>query len=146
MPEIDDLFNTLIAQNGSDLHLEEGQKPKIRIHGQLREVGNETRLVFEHFGLPTLLAGGDGSAPQNVRAERSGISFAAGGGKSLLVEAEAAGLTPAYGCRMGICQTCRCRKVSGIVEDLRTDRLSQEPNESIQLCVSAARSPVTLDL
>jgi twitching motility protein PilT len=42
MAEIDKLFNTLIHENGSDLHLEEGQKPKIRIHGHLMEAGNET--------------------------------------------------------------------------------------------------------
>jgi len=41
MADIDHLFNSLIDQNGSDLHLEEGQKPKIRIHGHLQEVGNE---------------------------------------------------------------------------------------------------------
>ena len=38
---IDQLFNTLISKNGSDLHLEEGQKPKIRIHGTLVEIGDE---------------------------------------------------------------------------------------------------------
>lgn len=42
MPEIDQLFNTLISEKGSDLHLEEGQKPKIRIHGKLVEVAQET--------------------------------------------------------------------------------------------------------
>jgi twitching motility protein PilT len=40
--EIDQLFNTLITGNGSDLHLEEGQKAKIRIHGTLVEVGDST--------------------------------------------------------------------------------------------------------
>jgi len=42
MHEIDQLFHTLINKNGSDLHLEEGQKPKIRIHGTLVEIGNES--------------------------------------------------------------------------------------------------------
>ena len=41
MHEIHQLFNALIDQKGSDLHLEEGQKPKIRIHGKLVEVGPE---------------------------------------------------------------------------------------------------------
>jgi len=41
MNEIDQLFNTLISQNGSDLHLEEGQKPKIRTQGKLVEIGSE---------------------------------------------------------------------------------------------------------
>ncbi|MBF0571252.1 MAG: PilT/PilU family type 4a pilus ATPase [Candidatus Omnitrophica bacterium] len=42
MAEIDQLFNILINKKGSDLHLEEGQKPKIRINGQLVETGDET--------------------------------------------------------------------------------------------------------
>ena len=40
--EIDQLFTTLIEQKGSDLHLEEGQRAKIRIHGKLVEIGDET--------------------------------------------------------------------------------------------------------
>lgn len=39
--DIDQLFNSLIEQKGSDLHLEEGQKPKMRIQGKLTEVGND---------------------------------------------------------------------------------------------------------
>ena len=42
MTDIDQLFNKLISEKGSDLHLEEGQKPKIRQHGKLVEVGDET--------------------------------------------------------------------------------------------------------
>jgi len=41
MAAIDQLFNTLISQKGSDLHLEEGQKPKIRIHGKMVAFGDE---------------------------------------------------------------------------------------------------------
>ncbi|MBF0478967.1 MAG: PilT/PilU family type 4a pilus ATPase [Candidatus Omnitrophica bacterium] len=33
--QIDKLFYQLIEQRGSDLHLEQGQKPKIRLHGKL---------------------------------------------------------------------------------------------------------------
>ncbi len=40
MLDIDALFNTLISQNGSDLHLEEGQRPKVRIHGKMVEIGD----------------------------------------------------------------------------------------------------------
>ena len=38
MPKIDSLFDKLIEQGGSDLHLEQGQKPKIRLHGELNEM------------------------------------------------------------------------------------------------------------
>lgn len=111
-----------------------------------REAGNEGTFRSEHFELRSTIGVGDGSAPQLVRAAREGVSFLAAGGRSLLVEAEAAGLKPPYGCRMGICHTCKCRKVSGVVEDLRDGRVSEEPDAMIQLCVTAARSAVTLDL
>lgn len=67
-------------------------------------------------------------------------------GTSLLVQAEAANLKPAYGCRMGICHTCKCRKLSGVVRDVRTGIESDQPDEEIRLCVSVPRSDVTLDL
>jgi len=35
MPAIDSLFRQMIEQKGSDLHLEQGQSPKARIHGEL---------------------------------------------------------------------------------------------------------------
>ncbi len=37
MADIHKLFNILIEKNGSDLHLEEGQKPKIRVNGILSD-------------------------------------------------------------------------------------------------------------
>lgn len=65
---------------------------------------------------------------------------------SLLEQAEGAGLRPAYACRMGICQTCRCRKLSGVVRNELTGAVSSEADEEIQLCVSSARTDVVLDL
>ncbi len=53
---------------------------------------------------------------------------------------------PAYGCRMGICNTCRCRKRSGTVVDAVTGAVSSEPDEDIRLCVSVARGDLELAL
>ena len=36
MPAIDQLFDAMLAEDGSDLHLAEGQPPKIRRHGRLQ--------------------------------------------------------------------------------------------------------------
>jgi len=72
--------------------------------------------------------------------------FTARADSSLLSEAEAFGLTPAHGCRIGICKTCQCTKRSGTVENLRTGEISSEPDQLIQLCVSVARSPLELVL
>lgn len=109
------------------------------------DAGADANLHFEHFGLPARVASFD-MAAETVHAARGGRSFVAAAGQSLLEAAEAAGLRPAHGCRMGVCHTCKCRKISGVVEDLRDGRLSDEPGEMIQLCVSTARSAVTLEL
>jgi hypothetical protein len=47
---------------------------------------------------------------------------------------------------MGICHSCLCRKIAGTVENLATGAVSSEPNTMIQICVSAARSDLTLAL
>lgn len=78
--------------------------------------------------------------------ERSGRAAVGHAGASLLEQAERAGLRPEHGCRMGICHTCKCRKISGIVRNELTGALSSEPDEEIQLCVTTPRSDVTLDL
>lgn len=66
--------------------------------------------------------------------------------QSLLVDAETAGLKPAHGCRMGICNTCTCTKVSGITKNLVTGEIESEDHRPIKLCISQALSPVVIDL
>jgi ferredoxin-NADP reductase len=65
---------------------------------------------------------------------------------TLLEQAEAAGLRPEFGCRMGICRTCTCHKATGTVRNVLTGELSGEENEDIQLCVSVPEGDVALEL
>ena len=81
-----------------------------------------------------------------VQFAASGRQADASGATPLLEVAEAAGLRPRYGCRMGICHSCDCVLRSGAVRDLRTGKLTNTPGVRIQPCVSAAAGPVTLDL
>jgi stearoyl-CoA 9-desaturase NADPH oxidoreductase len=67
-------------------------------------------------------------------------------GRSLLEQAESAGLTPANGCRMGICHTCTRRKTAGIVRNLTTGAVSTVPDEDVQICVSVPVGDVDLSL
>jgi len=67
-------------------------------------------------------------------------------GGTLLEGLQRAGEKPAHGCRMGICNTCRCTKKTGTVEDLVTGAISSEPDQEIRLCVSAAHSDLELSL
>jgi ferredoxin len=85
-------------------------------------------------------------APVAVRLAASARTVAAAGPGTLLEQLERAGERPAYGCRIGICQTCKCRKQSGVVENLRTGAISSDPDEDIQLCISRARSDLELAL
>jgi len=67
-------------------------------------------------------------------------------GRSLLEQAEAAGLKPENGCRMGICHTCTRRKTSGTVRNLITGAVSTAPDEDVQICVSVPVGDVDLSL
>jgi ferredoxin-NADP reductase len=80
------------------------------------------------------------------------VSFAASGraaansGLPLLEQAEDAGLAPDHGCRMGICNTCSCRKTAGTVRNLITGEISKARDEHIRICVSVPVGDVELDL
>ncbi len=109
-----------------------------------REVWPDPEMVLsESFTPPTLEAGE--SASGTLRFVRSGQSVAIGSG-TLLEQAEAAGLSPEFGCRMGICHTCTCRKTAGAVRNLRTGEVSGEEDENIQLCVSVPAGDVALEI
>jgi twitching motility protein PilT len=48
---IDDLFDIVVASKASDLHLQEGQPPKMRVHGDIRRIRDEvlTRAMMEQM-------------------------------------------------------------------------------------------------
>lgn len=106
--------------------------------------GLEHRLHVESFVPPTFVPAGEAGEGE-IRFAGSGVEIR-NTGASLLEQAEGAGLQPEYGCRMGICHTCTCRKVAGTHKNLITGEVSSAPNEEIQLCVSAALGDLTVDL
>ena len=67
-------------------------------------------------------------------------------GRSLLEQAESAGLSPENACRMGICHTCTRRKTAGTVRNLVTGAVSTAPDEDVQICVSVPVGDVDLSL
>jgi ferredoxin-NADP reductase len=86
------------------------------------------------------------TATTPITVQLRGRSLALAGAAPLLEELEHAGERPAHGCRMGICNSCRCRKRAGSVEDVVTGLVSSEPDQEIRLCVSIARSDLELAL
>jgi stearoyl-CoA 9-desaturase NADPH oxidoreductase len=105
--------------------------------------GDPAQVLSETFA-PLELPAGEGSG--TVHFTRSGASSPAGAGGSLLEQAEAAGLSPAFGCRMGICHTCTCRKTAGAVRNVLTGEVSESGEQDIQICISVPAGDVALDL
>ncbi len=111
------------------------------------EAGVTNGLRTEHFGLERPPERVSGPSP-NVQLTllRSKKTATTEGSSSLLEALERSGETPAHGCRMGLCNTCLCRKKSGIVEDTVTGAVSAEPDSDIRLCTSRALSNLELVL
>ncbi len=98
------------------------------------------QLKQEYFQLNV-----DESLPnQPIRFQRSQVEFTAD--TNLLVSAEQAGLKPTHGCRMGICNTCTCTKISGSTKNVLTGEIDHGSNTQIKLCISQAVSPVVINL
>jgi ferredoxin-NADP reductase len=102
------------------------------------------RVLAETFTPPTLALAG-AAAEGTLRFLRSERTAPIVGG-TLLEQAESAGLSPEFGCRMGICHTCTCRKSAGAVRNVLTGEVSDEEDEDIQLCVSVPAGDVALEI
>ncbi len=98
----------------------------------------------ETFTPPTLDLSGE-AAEGTVRYLDSDLSAPIAEG-TLLEQAEASGLAPAYGCRMGICHGCTCTKAAGTVKNILTGEISDEEDVDIQICVSVPVTDVALAL
>jgi ferredoxin-NADP reductase len=104
--------------------------------------GIEDTLHTEEFTLPTAVA-----VPEDATGRVSfGDTVVDNSGASLLEQAEGAGLSPEYGCRMGICFSCTKVKTSGCTRNVRTGELHTDPDTEIQLCISAPVGDVAIDI
>ncbi len=96
-------------------------------------------FVPPEFALPTETSGG------TITFTDSGVDVV-DDGQPLLAQAEAAGLNPESGCRMGICHSCTRFKKSGAVRNLITGAVSTADGEDIQICVTAPVGDVAIEL
>jgi ferredoxin-NADP reductase len=101
-----------------------------------------SRLKVEFFKPP---ASATGEAGGTLAFARSGAT-APNTGATVLEQAEAAGLRPEFGCRMGICFSCTARKGEGTVRNVLTGEESSLPDEDIRICISAPAGDCSVDL
>lgn len=100
----------------------------------------------EGFTAPTLSDDASGPASVEVNLRKSLRTVTVATNVSLLEALEAAGLNPSHGCRMGVCHTCSCTRSSGTTYNLQNGALESEEGMDLRLCMSRARTPLTLDL
>jgi len=105
---------------------------------------NPAQLHQENFSLELNTAAYAYSA--QVSFESSNVSVQSVASKTLLEEAEAQGLSPASACRMGICKTCRCQKISGTTVNIITGKESSTANEYILPCITVAKTNTSIAL
>ena len=116
--------------------------PAPMIEGVRAAYGDSSALQVEYFQPPRTSGA---SAEGDVAFARSGVE-APNTGETLLEQAEAAGLTPEYGCRMGICFSCTAVKRDGTVRNVVSGEESSRPDEEIRVCVSAPVGDCVVDL
>lgn len=108
------------------------------------DAGLAHRLRIEAFEARTIEADPT-AATGTIRFTTSGASVA-NDGRTLLDQAEAAGLEPESGCRMGICQSCVRVKHCGPTRDVNTGDVAMAEGEQINLCISVPLGDVEIDL
>lgn len=160
----DELARIAVADNDIDVHLFHGEV--FSAIGLARMLPNFREIDTWACGpgpmIELIQAAYDGSDKLNVEffkpptsssdSAEGEITFARAGrqvantGSSLLEQAEANGLTPEFGCRMGICFSCVANKLEGTVRNVLTGEESSLPDEEIRICVSAPVGNCAVDL
>ncbi|KRC63376.1 hypothetical protein ASE12_00535 [Aeromicrobium sp. Root236] len=108
------------------------------------ELGAADQLQLEYFKVPSVdLDAADATGTltfddAKIEADNSGAT--------ILEQAEAAGLKPEFGCRMGVCNTCVVKKNHGAVRHVISNEISANTDETIKICVHVPVGDVNVAL
>ncbi|MFW0791193.1 ferredoxin reductase [Gordonia sp. CPCC 205333] len=103
------------------------------------------RLHFEAFTLSTPTVDPNEPITGELTFSRS-VTSAANDGRTILEQAESAGLSPESGCRMGICFSCTAIKKSGCTRNVLTGETDIEADQHIQLCINQPVGDVEIEV
>lgn len=98
------------------------------------EVGAQDQLRMEFFKVPSVNL--DAADATGTLSFDDSTLEVPNDGRTILEQAEAAGLKPAYGCRMGVCNTCAIKKKHGAVRHVITGEVHASTDETIKICVN----------
>ena len=108
------------------------------------EVGAGEQLRMEYFKVPSVDL--DAADATGTLAFDDAVIEVNNSGATILEQAEAAGLKPAFGCRMGVCNTCAIKKNSGAVRHVISGEVRANTDETIKICVNVPVGDVTVAL
>lgn len=114
----------------------------------LLEIGlYQDAIHLEQFGLASF-SNVDINTSRNVSftTTNRNIVVNADNQQTLLTLAEGNYVPAKYGCRIGICQECKCKKISGVVYNSQTKTYSDTGEEDIQACISIPVTDVVINL
>lgn len=104
-------------------------------------------LYLEQFGLASFSHVDVNAARQvSFTSTNKMINVSETNQQTLLTLAEDNAVPAKYGCRIGICQECKCKKVSGVVYNSQTKTYSDTGEEDIQACISVPVTDVVINL
>ena len=108
------------------------------------DLGAGDQLRAEYFKVPTVdLNAAD--ATGTITFDASGRT-ADNSGATILEQAEAAGLEPAYGCRMGVCNTCAIKKLHGAARHVVSGEVQADTDQTLKICVHVPVGDVSVAL
>ncbi len=106
--------------------------------------GASEQLHTEYFKVPSVdLTAADATGTLTFD---SSSATAENSGATILEQAEAAGLSPEFGCRMGVCNTCAVKKLSGAVRHVVSGEVCADTDETIKVCVQVPVGDVSVAL
>jgi len=108
------------------------------------EIGASDQLRMEYFKVPSVDL--DAADATGTLSFDTSSTEAPNSGATILEQAEAAGLTPEFGCRMGVCNTCAVKKLSGAVRHVVSGEVCANTDETIKICVQVPVGDVAVAL
>jgi len=108
------------------------------------ELGAAHQLRQEYFKVPSVDV--NAADATGTLAFDEALIEAPNTGATILEQAEAAGLKPEFGCRMGVCNTCAIKKNSGAVRHIVSGEICADTDETIKICVQVPIGDVNVAL
>jgi stearoyl-CoA 9-desaturase NADPH oxidoreductase len=117
------------------------------VNNLLKEQGvSSAHTQSESFSVQPIWAPSHGLVEEvRISLSRSFQEFKAANNKSILEILESKGLRPRFGCRMGICNECSCKKISGTVMNRKDNTLSHAGEEFIRICSAIPAGDLVLE-